>query len=439
MTAIVNSVEPGSIASDLEIQPGDEVISIDGVKPLDLIDYKYFTASDNLSLHIKRSSGEEEIIDIEKDPGEDLGLIFESAVFDRVIPCNNKCVFCFVDQQPGGLRKSLYVKDDDYRLSYLQGTYITLTNLKSEHKKRIEKLRPGPLYVSVHTTNPELRCRMLQNPKAGNILEELKWLNELEVPVHTQIVLCPGLNDGNELEKTLNDLAELRSNIASIAIVPVGITRYRKNDILKPVTPQLAGEVIDQSDKFNEKIGYSLAIASDEFYIISGLDFPKDESYRGYGQLDDGVGAARILLENYEKHKDRLPEKLSEPYNLTIATGQLAYEVMQPVIENLNTIENLNIKIIPVKSGFWGEKVTVSGLITGKDLLSELMPVKNEISNLVIPSVMLRKYTDRFLDDVTLEDVEEKLGINVEVIENYYSCEELIDLIIQNSCNDLIH
>jgi len=432
MRAIVNSVQPFSIAEDLNIRAGDEVISIDEKKPIDLIDYQNFIAGEEVSLHIKRISGEEEIIDIEKDPGEDLGIIFESAVFDRVIPCNNRCVFCFVDQQPDGLRKTLYVKDDDYRLSYLQGTYITLTNLKPEHKKRIEELKLSPLYVSVHTTNPGLRCKMLQNPNSGNVLEELKWLNSLDIAVHTQIVLCPGINDGDELEKTLNVLAELKSSIMSIAIVPVGITKYREEDVLKPITAEGAKKVIKQADEFNRKIGYTLAVPSDEFYIKAGLEFPEEDAYRGYGQLEDGVGTARILMEDYEDLKDQLPDELSEPYELVIATGQLACEVMQHIVDDLNRIENLNIKLIPVKSSFWGDKVTVSGLITGKDLLETLLPIKDELKNLVIPSVMLRQLTNQFLDDITLEDVEEKLGVNIEIIDNYYSIEELIDLILEH-------
>ena len=432
MSAIVNTVEPNSIAFDLAILPGDEIISIDSVVPYDLIDYQYLISSEKLSLHIKHNSGEEEIIDIEKDSEEDLGIIFESAVFDKIIPCNNKCIFCFVDQQPDGMRKSLYVKDDDYRLSYLQGTYITLTNLTSKHKKRIEDLRPGPLYVSVHTTNPELRCKMLQNPKAGNVLQELKWLNKLDIPLHTQIVLCPGINDGKELEKTLNDLAKLKSNIISIAIVPVGITKYRTGEDLRDFTAEETIKAINQVEKFNKKIGYSLAVPSDEFYIKAGIDFPEDDFYRGYGQLDDGVGAARLLLDDYNKYKNRLPETLSTPLNITMATGQLACKIMEPIINNLNKIKNLNIKLIPVKNSFWGDKVTVAGLITGKDLLATLLPMKNELANLVIPSVMLKKYTNKFLDDLTIKDIQEKLGVNIKIIENCYSNEELIDFICKH-------
>ncbi|HSA07078.1 MAG TPA: DUF512 domain-containing protein [Candidatus Gastranaerophilales bacterium] len=435
MVAIVNKIEPNSIAEELKILPGDEIISIDEVKPHDLIDYKYLISSEEISLHIKRTSGEEEIIDIEKEMDDDLGITFESAVFDKVISCNNKCVFCFVDQQPCGLRNSLYIKDDDYRLSYLQGTYITLTNLRTEDRKRIEKMRLGPLYISVHTTNAELRSKMLNNPKAGKIMQELQWLNKLEIPVHTQIVLCPDLNDKEELEKTLDDLLKLKSNIASIAVVPIGITKYRTKKPFRSFSSEESEYVINQIANFNQKAGYSLAVPSDEFYINADLNIPEHEFYRGYEQLEDGVGAARLLLDDYKKHKRRLPKTLKKRLSFTIATGQLACDIMKPIIDDLNKIKNLNINLVAVKNNFWGDKVTVSGLVTGNDLLESLLPFKKDLANLVIPSVMLRKYTDKFLDNVSLAEIEEKLGVNITVIENYYGMKELIDLILADFTN----
>lgn len=432
MRAIVNSVQPDSIAFELDIQPGDEVLFIDEKQPIDLIDYQRMIEPEEISLHIRRGSGEEEIIDIEKDPEEDLGIIFESAVFDRIIPCNNRCVFCFVDQQPDFMRESLHVKDDDYRLSYLQGTYVTLTNLRPEHRKRIEELNLAPLYVSVHTTNPELRCKMLQNPKAGGIMDELKWLDGINIPVHAQIVLCPGMNTGEEFERTLKDLGEGLSNILSIAVVPVGITRYREEGALQPFTAETALQVIDQVAEFNKRIGKELAVPSDEFYIKAGRQIPEDKFYGEYGQIEDGVGAARLLLDDYELCKDDLPAELSKPFSFTIATGQLACEVMQPIVEDLNKIENLKVELIPVESRFWGDKVTVSGLVTGQDLLDAVLPVKEGMTDLVIPSVMLRQLTEQFLDDMTLEDVRGKLGVNIHVIDDYYSFEELLDLILDN-------
>lgn len=432
MPAIVNSIEPNSIAEELEIQPKDEIISIDGIQPKDLLDYKFQTSSETLDLHIKRASGEEEIIEIEKDADEDLGISFESAVFDRVLPCTNKCVFCFVDQQPCGLRESLYIKDDDYRLSYLQGTYITLTNLNKKIKERIESLRMGPLYVSVHTTNPDLRVKMLKNPKAGDIVKELKWLNILDIPVHTQIVLCPGINDGEELDKTLSDLAFLKSNIMSIAIVPVGITRFRTIGELVSFTPEKAGNLIHQVEKFNKKLGYNLAFPSDEFYVLADYDFPEYSFYNKFGQLDNGVGSARLLLDDFKTHKSKLPAELSNPFSFTIATGQIAYKILQPITKELNRINNLNVDLIPIKSNFWGKNITVSGLITGSDLLDNLLPIKDKTSNLLIPSVMIRKYTDSFLDDITVQNIESRLETSVKVIENYYSTQEMIDFIINN-------
>lgn len=433
MPAIVNYVAEYSIAEDLNILPGDEILSVNNVKPRDLLDYKHLTASEELTIEIKRKNGEVEIIDIEKDIDEELGIQFDSIVFDKIIPCTNKCIFCFVDQQPPELRESLYIKDDDYRLSYYQGTYITLTNLTEQDKKRIEDMKLGPLYVSVHTTNPELRQFMLKNPKSGNILEELKWLNSIDIPVHVQIVLCSGINDGKELERTLSDLELLKSNILSIAIVPVGITKYRQENNLSLVSKEKAIEVISQVSDFNKRIGQNLAFPSDEFYILAEQEFPDTEFYGEFGQLDDGVGTSRLLINDFEEQKSSLPEKLENPKSLTIATGKIACKALKPIIDELNKIENLKIDLIPVKSNFWGENVTVAGLIAGQDLLDNLLPIKDQISNLVIPSVMLRKHTDIFLDDLTLDDIEEALGVTVHVIEDYYSNIELIELILEDN------
>jgi len=430
MPAIVNSVINDSIAKYLEIKQGDEVLFINEIKPKDLIDYKFLIYEEEISLHIKRLSGEEEIIDIEKNTDEDLGINFESAVFDKVIPCTNKCIFCFVDQQPKGLRSSLYIKDDDWRLSYLQGTYITLTNISKKQKERIEMLRPGPLYVSVHTTNPDLRAFMLKNDKANNIMSMLKWLNELEIPVHTQIVLCPEINDGEELVRTLNDLHLYKSNILSIAVVPVGITKYRTDSSLTPVRKEISMNVIEQITNFNKKIGYNLAYPSDEFYIQAGYELPETKYYNNFGQLDDGVGTCRLLIDDFNNLKHTLPDSIPDPKEFTIVTGKIATEPLQFIAKELNKINNLKVNIISVKSSFWGDDVTVSGLITGQDLLDNLLPVKSGLKNIVIPSVMLRKFSDEFLDGYKLQDIKDKLSVDIFVIDNYYSNKELINLII---------
>lgn len=251
MPAVISEILNGSIAQELDFQAGEKIISINGEKPQDMIDYRYLVCSEDIEIEIEKLNGEIEVYEIEKDFDEDLGIVFDSAVFDRIKPCTNHCIFCFVDQQPEGLRKSLYIKDDDYRLSYLQGTYITLTNLTQKDKERIGKLHLGPLYVSVHTTNPELRANMLRNPKAANILKDLEWLKKADIPIHAQIVLCPGYNDGKELERTFSDLENFSSIIQSVAVVPVGITRFHKNN-LKLITPENALHVIKQIENFNK-------------------------------------------------------------------------------------------------------------------------------------------------------------------------------------------
>ena len=326
MSAIISEVLKDSIAQELEFQKGDKIISINGEKPQDMIDYRYMMCCEEVDIELERTNGDIEIFEIEKDFDDDLGIVFESAVFDRIKPCTNHCIFCFVDQQPEGLRKSLYIKDDDYRLSYLQGTYITLTNLTAKDKERIQSLHLGPLYVSVHTTNPELRAKMLNNPKAANILEDLKWLKQADIPIHTQIVLCPGYNDGEELENTLKDFENFKSIIQSIAIVPVGITRFHKNN-LKTLTPQNALHVIKQVEAFNTKLKKHIAMASDEFFLKADYPIPDKKYYDTFAQLEDGVGAIRLLTDDFEKRRKKLPKSVKTPLNLTFAVAQSSVKI----------------------------------------------------------------------------------------------------------------
>ena len=311
MSAIVNKVLEGSIAEELGIESGDEIVSIDENKMQDMIDYNFFCKSDFLTLEVKKKSGDVEVIELEKDYDEDLGIVFESAVFDRVKPCLNKCIFCFVDQQPKGLRETLYVKDDDYRLSYLQGTYITLTNLTEKDKERIKRMHLGPFYVSVHTTNPELRSKMLRNPNAGNALENLKWFRKNKIPFHAQIVLCPGYNDGAELERTLSDLAELKNTVLSVAIVPVGVTQFRTEN-LKQVDKKCALETLEIASK------YKRVCCSDEFFLLAEREIPPAKYYGNFSQLEDGVGSIRCLLEDFKALK--LPNAVKKPLKILFGT-----------------------------------------------------------------------------------------------------------------------
>ena len=419
MAAIVSSVEDGSIAEELEIEAGDELLSIDGQKMLDMIDYGFYCKSEFLTLEIKKTNGEIEEIELEKDYDEDLGIVFESAVFDKIKPCLNKCIFCFVDQQPQGLRDTLYIKDDDYRLSYLQGTYITLTNLKEEDKQRISRMHLGPFYISVHTTNPDLRVKMLRNPNASKIMENLNWFKDNEIPFHAQIVLCPDVNDGAELDRTLKDLSTLGENLLSVAIVPVGITQYREDNILKQVTPEVAKQTIEIASK------YKKVCCSDEFFLLAEKDIPPTDYYGNFCQLDDGVGAIRALIDDFESYD--LPDELSESLDLAFATSYAGKGAIEYVSKRLNRIKNLKTSVYPVKSNYWGQNITVAGLITSQDLINTIKDIKSDY--IVVPGVMLKPYTDSFLDGETLSHVEQITGKKFIVIHNQYSLGELIDFI----------
>lgn len=416
MPAIVNGVVEGSIAEELGIEKGDEILSIDNSKMIDMIDYNFLCKSDLLTLEIKKLNGEIEEIELEKDFDEELGIIFESAVFDRVKPCLNHCIFCFVDQQPKGLRETLYVKDDDYRLSYLQGTYITLTNLSEDDKDRIKRMHLGPFYVSVHTTNPELRVKMLKNPNAGKALENLKWFRKNKIPFHAQIVLCPGYNDGAELERTLSDLAELKNTVLSVAIVPVGITQFRKEG-LKQVDKKCAQETIKIASK------YKRVCCSDEFFLLAEQDIPPTKYYGNFNQLEDGVGSIRMLLDDFKSRK--LPKKINTPLKLSFATSYAAKYAIDKIAEKLNKIKNLSVTVNPVKSDYWGQDITVAGLITTDDLIKTVKNIDADI--VIIPSVMLRPYSEDFLDGKNLSYVKEKTGKEFFIVKNIYSMGEIVE------------
>lgn len=420
MPATVNKVLENSIAEELEIEAGDEIVSIDENTMSDMIDYNFYCKTDFLTLEVKKKNGDIEVIEIEKDFDEDLGIVFESAIFDRIKPCLNHCIFCFVDQQPKGLRDTLYIKDDDYRLSYLQGTYITLTNLTEKDKDRIKRMQLGPFYVSVHTTNPELRCKMLRNPNAGKALENLKWFRKNKIPFHAQIVLCPGYNDGKELERTLSDLAELKTTVLSTAIVPVGITQFR-TEALKQVDKQCAVETLKIASK------YKRVCCSDEFFLLAGEKIPPAKYYGNFSQLEDGVGSIRMLLENFKTLE--LPRKLKTPQKILFATSYAAKPALDEICSKLAKITNLTPEVCAVKSNYWGQDITVAGLITTDDLIDAIK--EKECDFVVIPSVMLRPYSEDFLDGKTLSYVKEKTEKEFFVIQNIYSMRELTDYLFE--------
>lgn len=416
MPAKVSEVLKGSIAEELEIQPGDEILSIDDTQMIDMIDYNFMCKSDFLTIEVKKTNGEIEVIELEKDYDEDLGIVFESAVFDRVKPCLNKCIFCFVDQQPKGLRETLYVKDDDYRLSYLQGTYITLTNLKEEDKERIKRMHLGPFYVSVHTTNPDLRVKMLRNPNAGKALDNLKWFRKNKIPFHAQIVLCPGYNDGAELERTLSDLSELKNTVLSVAIVPVGITQFRKEG-LQQVDKKCAVETLDIASK------YKKVCCSDEFFLLAEREIPPTKYYGNFCQLEDGVGALRMLLDDFKS--SALPKLIKKPLKISFAASYAAKYAIEKIAKDLNKIKNLTVTVNPVKSNYWGQDITVAGLITTDDLINTVKDLDTDM--VIIPTVMLKPYSEDFLDGKTLTYVKEQTGKDFFVVKDIYSMKEIVD------------
>lgn len=419
MPAVVSEVVENSIAQELEIEKGDILLSIDGNELKDLIDFNFYSKSEEMLIEIQKKSGDIEEIELEKDFDEDLGIIFESAVFDKIHPCKNKCIFCFVDQQPKGLRDTLYIKDDDYRLSYLQGTYITLTNITQEDKDRIARMHLGPFYISVHTTNPELRVKMQKNPAAAKIMDELNWFNKNDIPFHAQIVLCPDINDGKELDRTLKDLSSFGENLLSVAIVPVGITVYRENSELKFVDKKTALETIEIASK------YKKVCCSDEFFLLAEKPIPDSKYYGNFSQLSDGVGAIRLLIDDFNKIK--LPKKLNKKLKIVLAVSYAAKNAFDYISNELNKIEGFESVVVPVKSNYWGENITVAGLITSEDLIDSIKD--SDADYVIVPSVMLKPFSEDFLDGNNLDYVKEKTKKQFFIVKEQYSVRELVEFI----------
>lgn len=419
--AVIAEVFPDSLAFELGLEPGDRILKINNIVPEDLIHFQYLWADEDIQLLIKHKTGEEVLYEIEKDYDEGLGVVFEQAVFDRIRPCHNKCLFCFVDQMAPAMRTSLYEKDDDYRLSFLQGNFITLTNLNDNDLRRIKELHLSPLYVSVHTTDPVLRTKILGNPKAHRIMEQLRTLIDWGIKIHSQIVLCPGINDGQYLEKTIHDLSSLWPGIQSIAIVPVGVTKFRKDLEKFPVFQKKYAEdlvdwISEKQHYFRKKFGPSLVYLGDEIYILAQRDFPSSDYYDGFPQTENGIGVSRLFLDEFKMEKDNLPCSTEEKHFI-IATGKLGGKVLKPVISQLNNIKGVHLELKEIENHFFGSRVTVAGLLTGEDLLRGLKDVpKNKI--VLISDIMIKKGENIFLDGLKPEDVEERLGIKVIPVEN---------------------
>ncbi len=416
--AVISHVRPDSIADEIGFEAGDRLVAINGDRPRDLIDYRFFCADEVLTLEVLGKDDRTYTIEIEKDYDDDLGLEFDSALFDGLMQCNNRCPFCFIDQQPPGKRETLYLKDDDYRLSFLYGSYLTLTNLTPPEWDRIAQMRLSPLYVSVHATEPDVRSRLLKNERAGKILEQLAWFQQQRLQIHAQVVVCPGINDGEHLTKTLLDLVQFHRGdiptVASVAVVPVGLTRFRpEQDELMPVTPQKAREVIAQvqplQQTLQQQLGTTMVWLADEWFLIAGVDLPPAEHYEDYPQIGNGVGSIRLFLQEFEGAAQQLPAQLPTPQRWTWVVGNAVEHAFQPIVHRLNQVNQLQVEMVALASRYWGQEISVTGLLTGEDLLAGLAG-RDLGDGILLPSLMLKHGTTIFLDDMTVEDLEQRLG-----------------------------
>jgi putative radical SAM enzyme (TIGR03279 family) len=422
LPARITKVLPDSIAAEIGFEAGDAIVAINGTHPRDLIDYQFLCADEVIELEVLDAAGKTHQVEIEKDYDEDLGLEFETALFDGLIQCNNHCPFCFIDQQPPGKRSSLYLKDDDYRLSFLYGSYLTLTNLSEKEWQRIEQMRLSPLFVSVHATEPDIRIKLLKNPRAGQILSQLQWFQERRLQIHAQVVVCPGINDGKHLEQTLQDLASFHTGelpaVASVAVVPVGLTRFRpEQDELIPVTREKAQEVIAQvrslSQRFRQKFGSGFAWLADEWFLIAGEELPSESEYDEYPQIDNGVGSIRLFIKQFATAAaELLPPKIYPPRKFTWVVGNAVEKAFEPILKRLNAVEGLEVNMQALCSDYWGQNISVTGLLTGHDLLLNLEG-KDLGDGILLPNVMLKNGELVFLDDVSVEELAGKLKTKI--------------------------
>lgn len=417
---VIRTVAPHSSARRAGVEPGETLLKINGHPIVDVLDYKFYSYDPRLELTLRTPQGEERQVRVRKGEGEDLGLEFETYLMDSARSCANRCIFCFVDQMPPGMRKTLYFKDDDARLSFLLGNYLTLTNLSPREVQRIIDLRISPINISVHTTDPALRCEMLKNKRAGEAVEIMGRFAAAGIRMNCQIVACPGINDGPALARTLKELGEMTPAVESVAVVPVGVTRFREGLYpIAPYTPEQAGAVIDQVEAFGAEFlachGTRLAWCSDEFYLIAGRPLPEKGFYEDMNQLENGVGMLRLLLSQAQMALEDLEEVCPTPFS--VATGVSAAPFITQVVERTREkVPGLRGQVYPIRNLFFGETITVSGLVTGGDLIGQLRG-RDLGERLLIPSNMLRSGERVFLDDVTVDDVERELGVPVTAVE----------------------
>ena len=411
----IKDIENGSIASEKGIQPGDKLISLNGCGVSDVIDYRFLATDNSVDVVVKRS-GEEIAFEIDKEADEDLGLSFVPKQYNS---CCNKCVFCFVDQLPAGMRLSLYFRDGDYRLSFLHGNFVTLTNTSWKELERIVRQGLSPIYISVHVTDSEARKFMLGIDFDDNIIEKIAYLNDNNIAMHSQVVLCPGMNDGDILEKTIEDIWQFRKNVRSMAVVPVGLTKFRAGlTKIDDITPEYARDFIKNGSLWDKKYprddGKRFIYLSDEWFIMSGETLPPTEYYDEFPQMENGIGLVRDFLNGLEEDKKEFPARLDKPREITIVTGVGAGIVLREhLIPSLKKIKNLKVKLIIVKNDFFGESVTVAGLLSGKDIIKSLQ-AESPIGNVYLPPRVLN--TDGYLlDNIRPEDISRVIDLPVQV------------------------
>ena len=410
----IDRVCPGSQAERVGLLPGDILLSVNSQKLRDPVDFMFYGTDDSIEITLKRD-GKSLSLRAVREEGREFGVVFKPF---KAMTCNNNCMFCFVKQLPKGLRKTLYIKDDDYRMSFLFGNYVTLTNLKKEDKKRIVAQRLSPLYISVHATNRSIRNKLIGNPKAPDILKELKFMADNKIRLHTQIVLCPGYNDGRELSRTIHDLHCFYPYVSSVAVVPVGLTRYRRQ-IIRPVEKEDARDalkIIESFQKrFKKKYGDPVVYGGDELYIEAEIPFPPLKDYGDLPQIENGVGMVALFMNRVKKLK--MPKSLPRKKKFLTVTGESFYPFLRKFLKLLNT-EGINIDLLPVENNFFGTSVTVSGLLTGRDIIKTLLDKTDSKDVVLVPDIVLKEGEDVFLDDLTLRDMEEALGTPVKKIDS---------------------
>ncbi|WP_321003210.1 DUF512 domain-containing protein [Eisenbergiella porci] len=425
---LIQAVEEGGIAEEMGIEPGDRLLEINGETVEDIFDYQYMIEEEYVEVLIAKPFGEEWLLEIDKDYEEDLGVTFDNGLMDDYRSCTNKCIFCFIDQMPKGMRETLYFKDDDSRLSFLQGNYVTLTNMSEKDVDRIIKYHLSPINISFQTTNPELRCRMLHNRFAGESLKKVDRFYEAGIQMNGQIVLCKGFNDGEELERSIRDLTKYLPHLQSVSVVPVGLSRFREGlEPLEPFTREDARRVLEQIHRWQEKLypeyGLHFVHASDEWYILAGEELPREESYDGYLQLENGVGMIRLMLEEFEDALARLeePEALENRIlkgTYSSVTGQIAYPYIRRIADRLmERFPEVKIQVFPIRNDFFGERITVTGLLTGQDIVSQLKG-RDLGEILYLPENILRSGERVLLDDITVEDLAGALQVKTDIVKS---------------------